>query len=450
MKDSKRIQNQEASGRSGASGVVRGGRVVEAASTLQVPFDPQARIGEDRDEVRDLFIRDGKISEAFDGPYDFEIDASDLLVMPGFVDLHCHLRDPGQEYKEDILSGAASAAAGGFTSIACMPNTVPVIDNKAIVSYVLDKAKAAAVHVYPIGAVTKRQDGVELAEMGQMKQAGIVAVSDDGAPVSTADRMLKGMQYASDFGLVVIDHCEEPSLRGGTMNEGSASTRMGEHGIPSVAEDIIVARDILIAEYLDLPVHLAHVSTARSISLIREAKARGVKVTAETCPHYFSLTEEACLSFNGLFRVNPPLRREEDRLAVIEGLKDGTLDCLATDHAPHHKDEKEIEFSLAKNGMIGFETAFALAWTWLVEPGTLTATDLVRILAANPAAFLRISAGSLQPGSPADLTIADPQARYTYDRSKAVSKSKNSPYDGFALQGKIVATITGGRLVYQA
>lgn len=449
MKD--RIRQAENLTGKGTRGVIRGGRVIEAKSRLHVPFAPEGESrGEDRDEVRDLYISDGKIAEPFEGPYDFEIDASGLLVMPGFVDLHVHLRDPGQEYKEDIYSGAKSAAAGGFTAVACMPNTRPVVDNKAVAAYIVDKARTADCHVFPIGAVTKGQKGQELAEMGQMKEAGIVAVSDDGAPVSTADRMMKGMQYASDFGLVVIDHCEEPSMIGGTMNEGENSTRMGEHGIPSVAEDIIVARDILLADYLNLPVHIAHVSTRRAVALIRDAKARGVKVTAETCPHYFTLTDDACLSYSGLFRVNPPLRLEEDRLAIIEGLKDGTLDCLATDHAPHHKDEKEIEFSLAKNGMIGFETAFSLAWTMLVDKGLLTPVELVRVLSANPAAFLKISGGTLMPGAPADLTLADPEAEYKYDRFKAVSKSKNSPYHGFDMKGKIVLTLLEGRKVYEA
>ena len=417
--------------------VIRGGRVIEARSQVRVPFGGPS-VGEDRDEVRDLYILDGRIAEPFEGPYDLEIDASGLLVMPGFVDLHCHLRDPGQEYKEDIYTGSRSAVAGGFTSIACMPNTEPVVDNKAVVRYIKERAQMASAHVYPIGAATKGQAGVELAEIGQMKEAGIVALSDDGTAVATADRMMKSMQYASDFGLVVIDHCEDNSLKDGTMNEGEISTRMGEHGIPSAAEDIIVARDILLAEYLDLPVHIAHVSTARSVDLIRQAKARGVQVTGETCPHYFVLTDEACLSFSGLYRVNPPLRREADRLAILEGLKDGTLDALATDHAPHHKDEKEIEFALAMNGMIGFETAFALAWTHLVVPGHMTPVDLVRVLSANPAAFLRIPAGSLAVGQVADVTLADPDRHYDYDRSQAVSRSKNTPFDGWAMQGKIV------------
>lgn len=445
-----RIKEQAAKGEAWSSGVIRGARVIEAASRIRVPFGGDETIGRDRDEVRDLYIKDGKISEAFDGPYDFEIDGKGLIVMPGFVDLHCHLRDPGQEYKEDILSGAKSAAAGGFTAVCCMPNTKPVIDNKAVAAYVVDKARKAACRVFPIGAVTKEQKGSELAEIGQMKEAGIVAVSDDGGPVATADRMMKGMQYASDFGLTVIDHCEDMSLAGGTMNEGEISTRMGEVGIPSVAEDIIAARDILLADYLDLPVHIAHVSTKRTIDMIRRAKARGVKVTAETCPHYFSLTDQACLGFDGLFRVNPPLRREEDRLAVIEALKDGTLDCLATDHAPHHKDEKEIEFSLAKNGMIGFETAFSLAWTKLVVPGLLTPAELVRVLSANPAAFLKKGGGTLMTGAAADLTLIDPEAKYIYDRSKAVSRSKNSPFDGFEMQGKVMLTLLEGRMVYEA
>lgn len=434
----------------GSCGVIRGARVIEAESSLRIPFADGGSIGRDADEVRDIYIKDGLIAEAFEGPYDFSIEADGLILMPGFIDLHCHLRDPGQEYKEDIFSGARAAAAGGFTAVCCMPNTRPVCDNKAVAAYIAAKGKEADCKVYPVGSVTKNEEGAELSEMGQMKEAGIIGVSDDGGPVVTADRMMKGMQYASDFELVVMDHCEEPSFIGGTMNEGETSTRMGEHGIPSIAEDIIVARDILIADYLDLPVHLCHISSKRSVELIREAKQKGIKLTAETCPHYFTLTEEACLGFDGLFRVNPPLRREEDRLAIIEGLRDGTLDCLATDHAPHHKDEKEIEFSLAKNGMIGFETAFALAWTKLVDPGLLTPVELVRILSANPAAFLKKPGGTLAVGQPADLTLADPEAEYTYDRSQAVSKSKNSPFDGFAMKGKIMLTLLDGRKVFEA
>ncbi len=450
MEIKERIKGLSALAEKGSCGVIRGARAVEAKSSVRVPFAEGECRGEERDEVRDVYIKNGKIAEPFDGPYDFTIDGEGLVLMPGLVDIHCHLRDPGQEYKEDILSGARSAAAGGFTSVCCMPNTIPVVDNKAVAAYIKEKGKKSACKVYPIGAVTKGQGGEELAEMGQMKDAGIVAVCDDGGPVATADRMYKGMQYASDFGLVVIDHCEDPSLMDGTMNEGEISTRMGEAGIPSVAEDIIVARDILLADYLDLPVHIAHVSTKRSVSLIREAKAKGIKVTAETCPHYFSLTDKDCLSYSGLFRVNPPLRQEEDRLAIIEGLKDGTLDCLATDHAPHHKDEKEIEFSLAKNGMIGFETAFALAYTYLAEPGIISLTELVRMLSANPAAFMRIPGGSLEIGEPADLFLADVSESNRYDRSKAVSRSKNSPYDGYTLKGKVLLTLSDGRKVYEA
>lgn len=397
----------------------------------------------------DVYFKDGKFSAPFDGPYDVDIDATGLAVFPGLIDAHAHLRDPGFEYREDIETGTRSAAHGGYTSVACMPNTKPVCDNAAVVSYIIQKAKEVGhVNVFPIGAVSKGQKGEELAEIGLMKEAGIVAVSDDGAPVSTANMMRKGMIYAADFGLTVINHCEDPSLAKGYMNEGYNSTKMGVAGVPSAAEDIMVARDIILAEYLDLPVHLAHISTKGAIRMIRRAKADGVKVTAETCPHYFCLTDDACLGFNTYARVNPPLRRPEDVEAVIEALKDGTLDMIATDHAPHHQDEKDVEFDKANNGFIGFETAFALGYTYLVLPGHLTLPQLAEKMSKAPSDLLKLGRGTFAEGTPADLMLADLNEAWVVDRFKMHSKSTNSPYHGMELKGKVKATLVNGKVVF--
>lgn len=403
-------------------------------------------------ETSELYIKDGVFSAAFTGPFDYVIDAQGKHVFPGFIDCHAHLRDPGFEYKEDIVSGTRSAAAGGFTSICCMPNTDPVCDNATVVRYIVDKAKAEGkVNVWPIGAVSKGMQGTELAEIGLMKEAGIVAVSDDGAPVSTADLMRKAMVYAADFDLIVFDHCEDMSLaKDGVMNEGIASMEMGVRGIPSVAEDMQIARDILLSEYLDLPVHICHVSTGTGVQLIREAKQKGIKVTAETCPHYFTLTDDDCRGYNTLRRVNPPLRRPEDVTAIVEGLKDGTIDILATDHAPHHTDDKEIEFSLAKNGMTGFETAFSLAYEKLVMTGELTLEDVNRILCEAPNKLLKINRGSFKLGTPADFVIIDLEKNWTVDRFKMQSKAHNSPYHGRHMHATIEQTFVDGKEVYHA
>ena len=387
--------------------------------------------------VRDIYIRNGKMTDGAAGKADRVIDAGGLTVMPGMVDAHCHLRDPGLEYKEDIETGTASAARGGFTSVACMANTRPVCDSPAIAGYI--KAKAARVghvHVFPIGAVSKNLEGKELAEIGLMAREGIVAVSDDGRPVASADMMKKAMMYASDFGLTVISHCEDPSLCDGAMNEGELSTAMGLRGIPSAAEEIQVAREVILAESLGLPVHIAHVSTKGSIEIIRQAKARGVKVTCETCPHYFALTEKACADYNTYAKVNPPLRSEEDRLAVIQGLLDGTIDMMVTDHAPHHEDEKNVEFALASNGFIGFESALPLINAFFVQTGLLTLERMVELTSVNPSRLLNIGRGSLAQGAPADVLIADLDEKWTFDRFKTASKSSNSPFHGHAKIGR--------------
>jgi dihydroorotase len=419
---------------------IKNGHVIDGKSNLS--------------EVCDILIEDGIIQEIgkIDLAEDVKIlDATGQYVFPGLVDAHCHLRDPGFEYKEDIRSGTISAAMGGFTSVACMPNTNPVMDNKTVVSYIVNKAKdVGVVNVYPIGAVSKGQKGEELAPMGEMREYGIVAVSDDGMPVLNSDLMKKAMQYANTFGMIVISHSEDASLSGdGVMNEGAISTQLGLKGIPSIAEDIMVAREILLAEYLDLPVHIAHVSTKGSVEMIRTAKKRGVKVTCETCPQYFTLTEEACLGFNTFAKAYPPLRKKEDVLGVMEGLSDGTIDIIATDHAPHHEDEKNVEFSAAAKGMLGFETALGLCVTYLVKKGILTMEDLVKKCCYMPAKILGIPRGTIEKGGFADLVVVDVDHEYRVDRRALASKSKNSPFDGFALFGKAIHTIVNGKLVVQ-
>lgn len=400
--------------------------------------------------VRDILIEDGVIVEALSGQPDEIIDATDLAVLPGLVDPHTHLRDPGFEYREDIISGTKAAARGGITAVACMPNTKPVTDNPVVVRYIKDKAASEGFcKVLPVGAVSKNQDGKELAEIGLMAEAGIVAISDDGKPVLTADLMKKAIQYAAQFNIVVISHCEEQSLaEGGHMNEGLVSLELGLRGIPAIAEDIMASRDILIAEYLGLPVHLAHLSTAGSVDLVRQAKARGVQVTCETCPHYFTLTEEACRDFNTNAKMNPPLRTQQDVEAIIEGLKDGTIDMIGTDHAPHHADEKAIEFGLANNGIIGFESSFALAYTYLVLPGHLTLPQLVAKMSTKPAELFHQKMGRLEPGYPADLALVDLKKPFTFDKNASFSKARNTPFHGWLLQGQVKKTLCDGKVVF--
>lgn len=383
--------------------------------------------------------------------FDLVIEGDGLCAIPGLVDAHCHLREPGQEYKEDIESGTRAAAKGGFTAVACMPNTLPVADNSAVISYILDAARTrGAVKVLPIGAITKSLQGKELAEIGDMKNAGAVAISDDGRPVMSASLMKKAMLYASGFDMPVISHCEDLDLaEGGSMNEGFNSTCLGLRGIPRAAEESMVSRELILAEYTGLPVHIAHVSTRLSVELIRQAKKRGVSVTCETCPHYFTLTDNAVLGFNTNAKVNPPLREEEDVHAIIEGLKDGTIDIIATDHAPHHQDEKRVEFELAANGISGFESAFGLSYTYLVESDHLSFTELIRKLSANPRKLFNLP-GGLKEGSVADITITDLTKSYRLNVSSFLSKGKNSPFDGFELRGAIRYTIVDGRLVYSA
>lgn len=403
-----------------------------------------------REESSDFYIEDGKISNPFTSNPDITYDVKGAALLPGLIDAHCHLREPGFEYKEDIISGTRSAAKGGFTSVCCMPNTNPVCDNASVVSGIVAKSRANGyANVFPIGAASKGLKGEELSEIGLMKEAGIVAVSDDGKPIASASQMRKVMEYSHDFNLPVLNHCEVPSISDGAMNEGDISTQMGLRGIPTLSENIMISRDLLIAEYLNLPVHICHVSNKVGIQLIRDAKVRGIKVTAETCPHYFVLNETACLGFQTNAKMNPPLRSEEDRLAVIEGLRDGTIDIIVTDHAPHHVDDKDIEFSLAANGIVGFETAFSLAYTYLVRTGVMDLDRLTRCMSALPSTILSLGRGTLDNGAPADISCFDLENPFVFDKNAMLSKSRNTPFDGYTLYGKCKLTITGGKTTYE-
>lgn len=404
--------------------------------------------------IMDIFVDKGVISEIGEGleldGLDMEvIDAAGKVVVPGLVDMHCHLREPGYEYKEDIESGTRAAAAGGITSVACMPNTKPVTDNAAVITYIKEKAKEAGyANVYPIGAVSKGLEGKELAEIGEMRFAGAVAISDDGRPVTESGLMRRAMEYAKMFDIKVISHCEDIGLANdGYMNEGAVATAMGLRGISRASEEVMVSRDIIIAEAINAPVHIAHISTRGSVELVRHAKQRGVAVTCETCPHYFSLTDKACEGFNTNAKMNPPLRTADDVQAIKEGLADGTIDCIVTDHAPHHIDEKNCEFGYALNGIVGFETSLGLGIKCLVKEGVLTMEELVRKMSLNPSGILGISKGTLGEGKAADITIFDPDKEWTVDVSKFQSKSKNSPYDGWQLYGKPEYVILGGEII---
>ena len=409
----------------------------------------------DKCEVCDILV-DGKkivkIAKNVEEKGAKVIDAKGLHVFPGLIDLHVHLREPGFEYKEDIASGSAAAVRGGFTQVCCMPNTDPVCDNAAVVGYIVARGREVNLcKVRPIGAITKGEKGEQLAEIGKMKEAGAVAISDDGRPVANARIMRLAMEYASDFGLICLSHCEDKDLvDGGVVNEGYNSTLAGLKGIPRAAEEIMLAREIILAETLGKRAHICHVSTKGGVQLLREAKKRGVAITAETCPHYFTLTDDVIMSFDANTKVNPPIREAEDVEAIKEGLKDGTLDCIVTDHAPHHKDEKNVEYNLAAFGISGIETSFSLSYTYLVKVGVLTLEQLADRMSTAPARILGLEGGALAEGAVADIMLADLNAKYVIDSKDFVSKGKNTPFNGTEVYGKVCCTIVDGDVKYRA
>ena len=404
---------------------------------------------------RNVLIEDGRVvgllSPSEQQPEDAQtFDATGLIVAPGFIDMHTHLREPGQEYKETIATGTAAAVAGGWTSVCAMPNTDPINDNPAVTRFMIEQAQVAKLaNVFPIGAITKGSGGKELAEMGEMKNAGIVAVSDDGRPVPTSAMMRRAMEYARGFDLTVVDHCQDSSLSaGGVMHEGRWSLILGLRGMPAAAEDVDAVRDCVLAKLTGARVHLAHVSTRGAIQAVRDAKAAGLQVTCEVTPHHWSLTDEAVADYDTNTKMSPPLRSQEHVDAVLEAMKDGTIDAIATDHAPHHIDEKGLEFDQAPFGITGLETAVGLAFD-LVHRGVIDLERVVQMCSTNPARIFNLTdRGTLKANAHADLTILDPEFQWTFDATRSRSKSRNTPFHGRELQGAAVATIVGGRVVF--
>jgi dihydroorotase len=424
--------------------LLKGGRLVDPSQKL--------------DEVGDLLLSNGVIEGVGrlgdvrrDGDALEVIDCSGLVVSPGFIDVHCHLREPGREEVETIATGARAAAAGGFTAVCAMPNTDPVTDNQAAVGFIISQAKkAAAARVYPIGAISIGEMGERLAEFGEMVGAGAVAVSDDGKPVESAQLMRTALEYARTFGIPVADHCEEPTLaKGGAMNEGLMSARLGLRGIPAEAEEIMAIRDILLARLTGGHIHLCHMSTKGSVELIRWGKERGINVTAEVCPHHLSLTEDAVEGYDTNAKMNPPLRTAADVEALQQAVRDGTIDVIATDHAPHHYDEKEREFADAPNGIVGLETALAVNLTWLVHRGIIDVPTLVERMACAPARLFKLPGGTLRRGAIADVTAFDADVSWVVDPAGFRSKGRNTPYTGQTLRGRPELTIVDGRVIHQ-
>jgi len=423
--------------------IIKNGRVIDPSTN--------------RDEITDVVIRNGKIeslgvttlSESELAHFDL-IDATDKWVVPGLIDIHVHFREPGEEYKETIESGSKAAVAGGFTSVACMPNTNPVNDCAAVTEFILEKARDCGLcSVYPVGAVSKGLEGKTLAEIGELFEAGAVAVTDDGYPVRTSQLMRRILEYSKIFGFPVISHAEDLDLsRGGLINEGAISTKLGLKGIPKAAEEIAVFRDIALAELTGGKLHIAHVSTEGSVEIIRNAKKKGIQVTAETAPHYFTLTDDSLQTYDTNYKMNPPLREKSDVEAIKKGLVDGTLDVIATDHAPHTSIEKDVEFEYAANGIIGLESALPLS-LHLVHEGILTPLELIRKFTSNPANILGIQGGVLEEKKIADVTVIDPNAEYTIDVNMFYSKSRNCPFHGRKVKGKVFLTIKEGRIVYR-
>ncbi|AJF06679.1 dihydroorotase [Geoalkalibacter subterraneus] len=420
--------------------LIKGGRVLDPAHNI--------------DDSLDLLIEDGTISRIDkniqEQGVDEMIEAKGQLVTPGLIDIHVHLRDPGFEYKEDIASGTRAAVAGGFTAVACMPNTKPVNDNHTVTTYIKTRAVEQGVcRVYPVGAITKGSKGESLTEMGDMRDAGCVAFSDDGHPVGSGELMRRALEYAKPFNLPIISHSEDLDLVGqGVMNEGFVATELGLKGIPWVAEAAAVAREVMLAEFTGAHLHVAHVSTRAAIDIVRQAKKRGVRVTCEATPHHFTLTEEAVRGYDTNAKMNPPLRDADDLEAVREGLADGTIDTIATDHAPHHIDEKNVEFNIALYGVVGLETALPLTLR-LVEDGVLSLRDAIAKLTINPARALNLPGGTLEAGRPADVTVIDLNHSWTVSAANLVSKSKNTPFDGWKLKGIATHTIVDGKIAYR-
>lgn len=425
--------------------IIKGARIIDPSQDL--------------DDTLDLLIEGGLVAKiarnipaprSTRGGVSIVCDGEGNIVVPGLIDMHTHLREPGFEYKETVLSGGSAALAGGFTALACMANTKPVNDNRSVTEFILRQAaRADMVRVYPVAAISRNLEGTQLTEFADLKDAGAVALSDDGNPVEDSGLMRQALEYARSLSLPVLSHCEDRGLAGGgMMNEGFVATELGLPGIPAISEDIMVARDIEIARYTGTAVHITHVSTAGAVALIRSAKAQGVAVTAETAPHYFTLTDDALRGYSTDFKVYPPLRESSDRQAVTEGLRDGTIDAIASDHAPHSSIEKDVEFAYAAPGLIGLETSLALSLA-LVEKGILTMPGLVRAMSLNPARILGVSGGTLRKGSVADVTVIDRNRNWTVDVSSFRSKSRNCPFHGWALTGKAVMTIVGGVIKYR-
>lgn len=440
----KKSKKEEALPRTPA--VIAGGRIIDPASGIDRPGD--------------VYLEDGKIArlefskllskKSIQSFGSKALDASGLVVSPGFIDLHVHLREPGREDEETIVSGTKAAAAGGFTSVCCMPNTDPPLDNQENIRFVLEQARFAYARVYPTGCITQGRKGEKIAEIGDLYSAGAVAVTDDGSPVMDASVMRLAFEYSKMFGIPVVQHAEDMSLsHGGLMHEGFVSTVLGMRGIPAAAEEVIVARDLKLLESFGGRLHVAHLSTAGALELVREAKKKKLPVTCEVTPHHLTLTdEEIKKSFNPNLRVNPPVRSKKDVEALREGLIDGTIDAIATDHAPHSREEKEVEFDAAPNGMIGLETAFGIVMTELVAKGYLSLAQAVEKLTAGPAKVFGLPGGQLKVGRPADITIFDPGQSWTYRASEGFSKSINSPFDGWSFKGKVVSTLLNGKVVY--
>jgi dihydroorotase len=421
--------------------LIRNGRVIDPANQI--------------DRVTDVLLASGIVRAVGDnlparGAEEF--DATGLIVAPGFIDMHVHLREPGFESAETIETGARCAAAGGFTSVACMPNTNPVNDTAHLTRYIIERARAVTkVNVFPIGAITKGSAGEELASIGAMKDAGVVAISDDGRPVMNSRVMRRAMEIASSFDVLVIDHCEDLNLSaGGDMHEGAVSLRYGLRGIPACSEDVMVARDLLLAEVTGARYHVAHLSTRNAIAMVAEAKRRGLRVSCEVSPHHFALHDGEIIPYDSNYKMKPPIRCLHDVEAMVEGIRSGVVDAIATDHAPHSVTDKMQEFERCPFGILGLETAIGISFERLVHPGHISLQRMIELFTTGPAKILKLNRGALTPGLPGDVTILDPESRWTYEVERSASKSRNSPFDGHTFRGRAVATIAGGEIIWQA